>query len=90
MLICETPEPQNCDQIICPEVIDFGIVFLERPVVRKIECVPGTIFESELRDIVYFNKNEQELCCRETEVQIWLKANRLGMQEKYITVSLHH
>ena len=92
MLICETPEPADTmqDYEICPEVIDFGVVFMERPKMIKIKCMRGTIFESELRGIIFFGNGEQEVCCGDNECEVWFKANRLGIQDKYITASFRH
>jgi hypothetical protein len=44
-----------------------------------IEAAEGTIFESELRDIIWFDNLEQETCVGSDEkVTIFYKPNRLG------------
>ena len=69
----------------CQDTIDFGTVFLDRPTCISIQALTGTTFESDLRGIVYFADNLQEARVTESSMLVWLKANRLGRQEKYIT-----
>lgn len=60
IMICETPEQPStpseayADKQICQELIDFGRVFLDRPASIQIQALVGSLFESDLRDIVYF------------------------------------
>ena len=79
-------ESSRTIDFFCSNVIDFGRVYLGQTVKSKIAATPGIILESELRQIVFFEGQKQEVIVDETgEVEVFFQANRLGLQEKYIS-----
>ena len=79
-MICETPESESPVQDqICPERIDFGIIYIDQPSFLSVNCLPGTIFESDLTSIIYFDELQQEITAKGASVNIYFRPNRIGI-----------